>query len=553
MLRKTLTAAVMGACMIFSTSMAEEVIKAPDINIEESRILYSDAARIIGTMKLKNNTDAYFSDVYYSLGLKSFSGNDAQSETCIMGQTDPIRFSIGANQEKEIYFAYDIPEYFPEATDELAVTFSTRTMRLSNGEASIPLTETLNNNEKGFLLPEFTTEEPVWVIEESTVGSDTGPNINSSTKPLARFHVKSTFSEIITVIPKVNIYQRSKAYNDKPVYSFEGNKITIAPNEEKSIELELPVMPEPESYFIRIELCNEKGEAVSHEYDYRYVVEGMNAKILRTYLTTENENDIKLNIFAIGSADGMSDIDGVTLSCKVEANGEIVKDEKFQVNLDATLTSKVLSLDKYEGVTTFNIKLEKNGVIYDEYSFSADLNNLESTDFEFLDVTDDKTKKAVGILTSIGMLSGYPDGTFRPNNNITRAEFTVIATRLAGLELVTGQPSVFNDVVEHHWAKDFINLAHANGCISGYGDGIFKPDNNVTIAESFTILINVLNYKELANSNGVMWPLNYLEIARKTGLNKDVEYTSYMEPATREKVAKMTLNALLHKYEMGGI
>ena len=553
MLKRTLTVLV-GLCMIFSISMArDDIMKSPDLEITQSKIIYSDEERIIGMMKVKNNTDIYFPDIYYSIGAITYELADEEEniyESYTIGRQEPVKFSIGANEEVDVYFSYDLPEYLPGDVEELAVTFSTRTMQLSKGDDSIKLDEAIRIEEEGFLLPGL--ENDVWKINKETVRADTGPNVTTSTKPVAQISLKSTFSTAITVTPKITIYKRLDSYADEPVLSKSGDKISFKANEEKVVEVEVPVISTSDSYFVKIEFCNEKGETVSHEHYFRYVVEGVNGKILTGYIT-DNEEGLKLNVFATGPADANNKLTDATFSCRIENANDatVLYEESFVANLGKIPGRKIISLERYSSPVNIILKLEKQGTVYDEFSFTVNLNNLES-DLEFSDVEDEKVKEAVGILNAIGMISGYPDGTFRPNNSITRAEFTVIATRLAGLELKQGQPSAFPDVPSSHWAKDFINLAQANGCISGYSDGTFKPDKNVTIAESITILVNVLGYRDRAVGSKLSWPLNYLGVAGELGINSDVQYNFNSENASRGKVAVMTLNSFLHKLSKGG-
>ncbi|HBV99227.1 MAG: hypothetical protein JL50_06785 [Peptococcaceae bacterium BICA1-7] len=80
-------------------------------------------------------------------------------------------------------------------------------------------------------------------------------------------------------------------------------------------------------------------------------------------------------------------------------------------------------------------------------------------------------------LAGLGAISGYPDGTFKPDNAITRAEFAVVL--LKALKLEARQGKVFSDTAGH-WARDAISTAAANGIISGYSDNSFGPDDPVT-------------------------------------------------------------------------
>mgnify|MGYP000378160708 FL=1 len=97
---------------------------------------------------------------------------------------------------------------------------------------------------------------------------------------------------------------------------------------------------------------------------------------------------------------------------------------------------------------------------------------------------------AVSTLSSMGIITGYPDGTFRPNAAITRAEFAAIAARFDN----NGDKAAakFSDIA-NHWAKDEISIAYNNGWITGYPNGTFGPQRDITRAETMTLVNRVLN------------------------------------------------------------
>ena len=97
---------------------------------------------------------------------------------------------------------------------------------------------------------------------------------------------------------------------------------------------------------------------------------------------------------------------------------------------------------------------------------------------------------AVSTLSSMGIITGYPDGTFRPNAAITRAEFAAIAARFDHDGDKTA--AKFSDIA-NHWAKDEISIAYNNGWITGYPDGTFGPQRDITRAETMTLVNRVLN------------------------------------------------------------
>lgn len=114
------------------------------------------------------------------------------------------------------------------------------------------------------------------------------------------------------------------------------------------------------------------------------------------------------------------------------------------------------------------------------WSVSAPFTDVEATDW---------FNTEVATVASAGVVAGYPDGTFLPNNNITRAEFATIAARFLTEEYVG--PDLFTDV-SGHWAQEYINRAANAGWINGYPDGSFHPDAYITRAEAMTLVNNML-------------------------------------------------------------
>lgn len=96
---------------------------------------------------------------------------------------------------------------------------------------------------------------------------------------------------------------------------------------------------------------------------------------------------------------------------------------------------------------------------------------------------------AISTLANTGVLNGYPDGTFKPNKAITRGELAKVIALFADLQEGELQ---FTDI-DGHWAKPYILLAGGNGWVNGYPDGSFKPNKNITRAETMAMINRVLD------------------------------------------------------------
>jgi len=101
--------------------------------------------------------------------------------------------------------------------------------------------------------------------------------------------------------------------------------------------------------------------------------------------------------------------------------------------------------------------------------------------------------QAVNTLSSLGFLGGFEDGSFRPEDFITRAEFVTLVVLFDHETNDRGITFQFTDVPASHWAYEYINTAITYGWIAGYGDGSFMPDRLITRAEAVTLANKVFN------------------------------------------------------------
>ena len=99
----------------------------------------------------------------------------------------------------------------------------------------------------------------------------------------------------------------------------------------------------------------------------------------------------------------------------------------------------------------------------------------------------------IAYLEKYDIITGYEDGTFRPDAEITRAEFVAMAERAYSLfaDVEDGNENIFTDIDNSYWAAEHIYTAIAMDWIKGYADGTFRPDNKITRAEVVTIVNRV--------------------------------------------------------------
>ena len=175
----------------------------------------------------------------------------------------------------------------------------------------------------------------------------------------------------------------------------------------------------------------------------------------------------------------------------------------------------------------------------------------------FSDQSKIKNTEAVDMCTALNIIGGYPDGTFKPEGNITRAEVTkMICVALNGGKepnVGTNATPTFSDVrtnANSAWAEGYIESCYAQGIVSGVGGGKFAPAGNVTATQMAKMLLVALGYKsENEGFTGNAWATNVNVRASQKGLYEDLENIDVNAALTRDNAAQMIWNAL-NAYEV---
>jgi hypothetical protein len=157
-------------------------------------------------------------------------------------------------------------------------------------------------------------------------------------------------------------------------------------------------------------------------------------------------------------------------------------------------------------------------------------------------------EEPIGILGALGIISGYPDGTFKPENKITRAEFTALLVKAREKEVEKPETALFPDLPAAHWASGYVAKALQMRWIKGYTDGSFKPNNEISRAEGVSI-ISRFDQLEIKNVTGspfqgmaaTHWAAAAVQAAKNAGIliylqGKDLEPNRTL---TRAEVAEM--------------
>ena len=170
----------------------------------------------------------------------------------------------------------------------------------------------------------------------------------------------------------------------------------------------------------------------------------------------------------------------------------------------------------------------------------------------FSDQSKIKNTEAVDACTALNIIGGYPDGSFKPEGNITRAEVTkMICVALNGGKnpaVSTNTTPTFSDVRNNAnaaWAEGYIESCAAQGIVSGVGGGKFAPNGNVTGVQLAKMLLVSLGYKsENEGFTGNAWATNVNVRAAQKGLYEGLEKMDTSAAITRDNAAQMVWNAL---------
>ena len=164
---------------------------------------------------------------------------------------------------------------------------------------------------------------------------------------------------------------------------------------------------------------------------------------------------------------------------------------------------------------------------------------------DFTDKDKIVNQDAVAVTAEIGVFDGYENGSFGPENVVTRAEMAVIiCTMLYGAGVNVNQfaeTSVFTDVPA--WAQGYVNLCSSLGIVAGVGDGKFDPSATVTTAQAVLMLCRTLGYFQSATDFGNDWMLAATAKGTELGMYGDLKLTANAG-LTRDNVAELVFNAL---------
>ena len=165
----------------------------------------------------------------------------------------------------------------------------------------------------------------------------------------------------------------------------------------------------------------------------------------------------------------------------------------------------------------------------------------------FTDQADIKATDAVNMLSSLGVITGYTDGSYQPNKVVTRAEMAkmifVVRNNKIDDSAYQSNYSKLTDI-SNHWAKGYIKFCESQGIIAGKGNNKFDPDSPVTGVEAAKMLLVVAGYDtDKAGLTGAAWRTNTLKYAGAAGILDDVN-AALEQGLPRQYAAQMIYNTL---------
>ena len=158
---------------------------------------------------------------------------------------------------------------------------------------------------------------------------------------------------------------------------------------------------------------------------------------------------------------------------------------------------------------------------------------------DFKDTVDVPQSDAIDVVETLGIVNGYGNNVFGPNDILTRAQLCTMLTRALYGDPIYTSVNQFIDVPANHWASAFINTAYAYGMMAGYGGGMFGPEDDITYTQMAAVIMKSLGY----DCGKMSWPTGVNSMAHTLGLFDNVKFNDYSDGCTRANAAQMIYNA----------
>lgn len=172
--------------------------------------------------------------------------------------------------------------------------------------------------------------------------------------------------------------------------------------------------------------------------------------------------------------------------------------------------------------------------------------SMASTAFaaDFKDTASVPQADAIDTIETLGIVNGYGNGIFGPNDTLTRAQLCTMLTRALYGDPIYTSTNQFKDVAPTHWANAYINTAYAYGLMAGYGGGYFGPEDEITYTQMAAVIMKALGY----DCGKMSWPTGVNSMGHTLGLFENVKIADYNDGCTRAHAAQMIYNAFDLEY-----
>lgn len=167
----------------------------------------------------------------------------------------------------------------------------------------------------------------------------------------------------------------------------------------------------------------------------------------------------------------------------------------------------------------------------------------------FDDVSQTAYETEILQLKEWGYINGYEDNTFKPEQNLTRAEFCRMLVKAMypmeeSFDIILSD--LFSDLDSMHWASTDIYVLHASNVINGFTDGTFRPEDNLTVAQAINMCLKATGYSHYVNSETIPWYKGAEEVAKVYGFAEGTELLPIVSDRsiTRAEMAKLLYNTI---------
>lgn len=209
---------------------------------------------------------------------------------------------------------------------------------------------------------------------------------------------------------------------------------------------------------------------------------------------------------------------------------------------------------KYVKITFQNI----DGTPWSPCIESVELKPYTTNEQGFVDCIGTKYYKPTSKLKNLGLVSGYSNTEFNPSGSITRAEFCTMTAKLLGMNTLLSPNAfekIFNDIESDYWGAGAIYAMYGLGVINGDENKNFNPEDNITLQDAVKIIVSILGYRTIADSDGG-YPFGFITTANRLRIMSELEELNLSDELTRGDAAILMNNSLnaeiMHQTVYGG-